>query len=457
MDIALTSLLCILALLLYFSDRSNKANKWCALAGFIFCLGVFKEAFFYSFVPWFHSIAPGLVSQQCFMDIYSTMTWVLYSFAMPAAVVFAMYSCNIPLRRPRFFRWLSIFMLLPVLVFTFMFPPLVFRDYQLVSVVFWRCFSSFNLLLGCVFAFFLLRGVRKERDNQAKKQKKMVAMVFMPPIIYWLITIFIIHPLNLSRYFKLWRGNTIIVLFCIVLYIWIAFRDGMMGLRLRGETYHWNSDMAIIHKGAEFTGHMMKNQAAKMEWCIENLQAQYRGTQGEPPEELAILERSILSIKSYVEREKKYSDRVVLLEESCTIAGLMPRALSTDTRVALEVTGGLLCDRTHISEVFQNLVNNGLESMEKEGTVTVTEGYEQEYYLLKFTDNGCGMEEETVKRIFTPYFTTKNTEKNFGLGLVYCQNVMEKHGGLIRVHSTPGEGSCITLCFPKSRRIEVGE
>lgn len=66
------------------------------------------------------------------------------------------------------------------------------------------------------------------------------------------------------------------------------------------------------------------------------------------------------------------------------------------------------------------------------------------------SDNGPGMTPEQQKRIFEPYFTTKSSGENFGLGLYYCQNVMNAHGGSITVRSTPGEGSTFSLRFHSS-------
>lgn len=63
-------------------------------------------------------------------------------------------------------------------------------------------------------------------------------------------------------------------------------------------------------------------------------------------------------------------------------------------------------------------------------------------------DDGPGMTPAAQKRIFEPYYTTKTSGENFGLGLYYCQNVMNVHEGSIRVSSAPGKGCAFTLIFP---------
>lgn len=70
-------------------------------------------------------------------------------------------------------------------------------------------------------------------------------------------------------------------------------------------------------------------------------------------------------------------------------------------------------------------------------------------FAVVIDDNGCGMREEVLQRIFEPLYSTKNF--GVGLGMIIVKNIMDRHGGTIAVTSIPGEGSCFTLRFPLSR------
>lgn len=70
----------------------------------------------------------------------------------------------------------------------------------------------------------------------------------------------------------------------------------------------------------------------------------------------------------------------------------------------------------------------------------------QEFAYLRISDNGCGMNEATLKRIFEPFFTTKFAGR--GLGLAAVEGIVRNHGGGLQVLSTPGEGSSFTLFLP---------
>ncbi|MEZ5366698.1 MAG: ATP-binding protein [Bryobacterales bacterium] len=68
------------------------------------------------------------------------------------------------------------------------------------------------------------------------------------------------------------------------------------------------------------------------------------------------------------------------------------------------------------------------------------------YVLLEVSDDGDGMNPDTLTQIFDPFFTTKFTGR--GLGLSAVMGVVRSHSGAISVESKPGEGSCFTVFFP---------
>ena len=67
-------------------------------------------------------------------------------------------------------------------------------------------------------------------------------------------------------------------------------------------------------------------------------------------------------------------------------------------------------------------------------------------YIITVGDNGCGMDEETVSRIFEPYFTTK--ANGTGLGMTMAYKIIKEFGGEIQVQSHKGEGSVFSIILP---------
>ncbi len=70
----------------------------------------------------------------------------------------------------------------------------------------------------------------------------------------------------------------------------------------------------------------------------------------------------------------------------------------------------------------------------------------KDYVVLRFTDTGMGMDPETLKNVFNPFFTTK--DHGTGLGLAITHKIVTEHGGFMEVSSERGQGTTFTMCFP---------
>ncbi len=103
-------------------------------------------------------------------------------------------------------------------------------------------------------------------------------------------------------------------------------------------------------------------------------------------------------------------------------------------------------DQDMIRRVFLNLAVNGIQAMEKGGTLKVSTKETKGFVEVSFKDTGVGMPKEDMKKLFTPFFTTK--AKGLGMGLAICKRFVEIHGGSIEVESEEGKGSTFTVKLP---------
>lgn len=103
---------------------------------------------------------------------------------------------------------------------------------------------------------------------------------------------------------------------------------------------------------------------------------------------------------------------------------------------------------TELKEVFVNLILNALDSMDNGGRVVFEAAEAGEHVLVSVSDNGHGMDAETLRGVFDPFFSTKH-ERSGGLGLYFVYTIMKRHGGHVDVDSLPGRGTTVTLTFPK--------
>jgi signal transduction histidine kinase len=103
-------------------------------------------------------------------------------------------------------------------------------------------------------------------------------------------------------------------------------------------------------------------------------------------------------------------------------------------------------DRDRLNQVFSNLIINAIEAMPRGGQIDITTNHQNSNVEINIADDGIGIEEENLRKIFSPYYSTKN--KGFGLGLSLIHSIIHKHQGKISVHSEKGKGTRFTILLP---------
>jgi signal transduction histidine kinase len=103
----------------------------------------------------------------------------------------------------------------------------------------------------------------------------------------------------------------------------------------------------------------------------------------------------------------------------------------------------LQADQELLYRAFLNIFINAMQSMNDGGDISVRVEEEKTHYLIEIEDTGCGISQENVKKIFNPFFTTK--EKGSGLGLSIVGKIIEGHRGTIGVESGEGEGTKVKI------------
>ncbi len=126
----------------------------------------------------------------------------------------------------------------------------------------------------------------------------------------------------------------------------------------------------------------------------------------------------------------------------------------------------ILGDEGLLTRLFLNLVKNAGEAIDREGRVEIVSKIAADFHLthpgdrpvplivVEVRDNGRGIAAEEMDRIFTPFYTTKT--RGSGLGLATCQKIVHEHHGLLKVESSPGEGTVFAVSLP-FRRITSGQ
>lgn len=155
-----------------------------------------------------------------------------------------------------------------------------------------------------------------------------------------------------------------------------------------------------------------------------------------------------------------------LNEELEKVAALLAGTLSETINLEIVLCTtppSIIGNATQISRVITNLVNNAAEAMDGEGRIAITTqkvvlkeqdclGHANarpgEFNTVTISDTGPGIPQDSISRIFDPFFSTKKKKSNVGLGLAMVYAIVRDHHGWIDVASKAGKGTCFTIYFP---------
>jgi two-component system, NtrC family, sensor kinase len=105
-----------------------------------------------------------------------------------------------------------------------------------------------------------------------------------------------------------------------------------------------------------------------------------------------------------------------------------------------------------LRQVILNLLMNACQAVDRDGAVCISTLSEDGYARISVSDSGCGIPQEILSKIFTPFFSTKPEGKGSGLGLAICRGIIERMGGHISVSSVEGAPTTFTIHLPVDNR-----
>ena len=169
-------------------------------------------------------------------------------------------------------------------------------------------------------------------------------------------------------------------------------------------------------------------------------------------------------------RRQTIAPQILDLDEAVSgMIGLLHQLIGEDIALSWSPGGNLWAvkvDPSQIDQILANLVVNardaiggvghlgiatGMAAITSEDCAHLPEAAPGEYVVLSVSDDGCGMDRETLNHIFEPFFTTKASGQGTGLGLATVYGIVKQNGGFIHVHSEPGKGATFQVHLPRCR------
>lgn len=217
-----------------------------------------------------------------------------------------------------------------------------------------------------------------------------------------------------------------------------------------------NERLASLGKMAAGVAHELRNPLSSIKGLALLLRAKLENDRkGEETADILVneverLNRSIGELLEYARPEKLHQERIMLSDLAAQSIQLITEDLKSaeiDLHTSFEDNETYVFgDIDKLKQVFLNLFLNAIQAVGQNGRIQVDITAEDRRVTFQLDDNGCGLDEESVAKVFDPYFTTKSD--GTGLGLAMSAKIIEAHKGTIEFRSRQGVGTSVKVSLP---------
>jgi two-component system, sporulation sensor kinase B len=446
--IVLFLLLWIGGIILLFADSKRDSTKWASAIAFFGGAGGLSIVIEDSIAPDVSRVAHNELLLSFIELTINLFSFISHYFTPYAFLMFSISYSGLIL--PIWKKKLSWILCIPILFMAIYYPiyPKYIVPYRIASL-----WVAPYILIG---VFLLMYAYIKEDNLFLKQNRFFTNLVYIPPILFGLITNFILRGIGID---DIWRYNPLIVFLSFIIFIIAIFRYGFLEIKITVQGYHLQRTMQTLFSGTVMLNHKLKNDLGKINLFCEKIN-QYADQFHHPElkQDIQIIKNSANHLQELVSNFQSRTADTPLIKnlnnvkeiiENC-ILSLSPSLQNIQINRNYYTDIELFCDEKQMNEVFYNILLNAVEAMPNGGMISIHFQENFSHYMIQISDTGSGIQKETLPHIFEPFFTTKSeSKKNYGLGLSYCYNVIHKHGGSIKVNSTLGKGTTFYIQFPK--------
>ena len=423
--------LCAAGTLLLLVDRSNRINRWAAFFLYMSSLGGLTGVLADYDIPYLLTIV-SLVNKT--LSPYGVLMFsIVYSYLeLPKLLM----------------RRFSLLFLVPVILTMVLALTPLNEQWNEIILSIWA------VLYYAASCAILIKAAWKEKNPRLRRNRVMTTLMMVPTLLAAAVLIHIVYVFNPQFDFFSWIVVFIILSFGIALLS--AFVYGVLGIKLRIEYDPMQETMRAVSSGAALLNHSVKNDAAKIMISAENLKREVELSK-EALQHVQLIESASAHLQNMVSRIHERTKDIVLHNEHVRLDDLVTEQLKQIKGILekanIEVHTSYcsdpiaVCDPVHVKEAIYNLLMNAAEAMSAGGHIHIRITREQTRITLAVEDNGPGIPKELLSRVADPFFSTKSSDGNYGLGLSYIYNVMKKSGGKLQWSSEAGKGALFRLIF----------
>lgn len=436
-----------MAIILYFMRARDKTNLWFSGVFFVQGLGVLEGMVEAMLIP-----EAGAELQRLWLIRRFLATVCLRFFPYFLLVAGVSYTETFNLWWKRRLKYLALIPVLIVFGLDLLFIERSFLRVDLPQSSLYWATQIWAVPYYLIANYLFFRAYRRETDRAGRCQKLLILIALALPAL-----IIMVMSLTVAQTGDWWKYLLVQSFLLAGFFLYFIGKYGLDGLKLRFEKEFENGTIS----GATIINHTVKNELSKI--SVELTAAR---------EGIVSMEESLEMIAAAAEHMHQIIDRVQLhtqdfllcyerhdLRELLTaVSASFVKLLAAKNIILVQCYLGdvqIDGDRYHLAEVVNNIMLNAIEAIEAGGRdggcIEVELQATKKQAVITVTDNGVGIPDDRLSKVMTPFYSTKAGARVRGTGLFYCYNVVQKHGGEIRIISAPDQGTIVEIRLPLFR------
>ncbi|MFI8658033.1 sensor histidine kinase [Priestia megaterium] len=440
----MVALLWLMSSILFFRNPQNEKIRWASIIGFCGGFGGIGAL-----------LGKGVDRPEWILHLDGIFTSVGHYFTPYGMLIFGLVYADV-IRNTRKRNILKFLFLIPIFIMYSIFQvyPEFKVDFRILAIWVVPYVVATNILL--IYSAW-------REDRPTIKRRKILTCIFVIPMFtFVLITNIILEALGIVG---IWHYNPWIIVSQFLVFIYFGVRYGILGVRIRFEKEIRDSKMKAARTGTALFNHTIKNEIAKIDLLVNQLKEQI-ALDEKSSKKLNLVLNSTNHLLELSTRIQSKLNTITLRESEFSLNTSIDSAielsipyLNTNSNIKImkhymaDVT--IIGDTKQLQETFLNIIKNAIEAMDGQGLILIKIYTSRRKVYIDFADNGKGIEKSDLNRILDPFYSTKGSTNDYGLGLTQCYNVLQKHDGSISVKSQINKGTTFTLSIPSKRIIAI--
>lgn len=262
----------------------------------------------------------------------------------------------------------------------------------------------------------------------------------------------------------LYRIYPFIAVVSVGLLLYAAYSRKAFTLAEKSEINRLNYLLGVTTLGSKIFTHAVKNDLIAIQVLLEKMTDKIHNPDVASNEIGMINEICQLNLKRMTELKNKVSigdvkvqcvDALSIVEHGLEKANI-PETISVKFNFPAKPVWTYM-DKYYFSEVITSILQNAADAIQMNGTengsISIAVEQSSKEVSISIRDNGCGISCEKLNLVFDPFFSTKPSGGNWGLGLFFCRMIVQIHNGELHMKSKPGSGSEVFIYLPSAQNL----